>query len=249
MSEKRRKMLCVLGRGIQQAYENGPWTPTGDLELCDERSDHLPVQQPVDDKNPLCMVGGGELNIRAGVVLYIQQLLKESPYDLAALEYGNRSEYLLKVNGPRGSEVCAKEFIQRIESETGGAPNVDIFDEAAWNVKGSNTNQELHNMFTCAIKNGIEEVHLVTIDLHMPRTFVLAQRHLANPELAHLNLRFFTSEQVLAGADPAQFDLRREALRQSKSFARNWEREQVRIFKILTNAYGDEKPLVAVPTK
>ena len=53
------------------------------------------------------------------------------------------------------------------------------------------------------------------------------------------------SEQVLAEADPKTYGQRRETLRRSKAMARNWAREQLGIFKVITDAYGDEKPKVA----
>ncbi len=60
-----------------------------------------------------------------------------------------------------------------------------------------------------------------------------------------MNVEFFVSEQALVEADPKAYGPRREALRKSRAFARTWEREAEEIFKILTNAYKDEKPPVA----
>jgi len=62
-------MIAILGRGIQRASENDSWVPSEDLVVSDERSAHLSVKVPVDDNNPLCMVGGGEMNLQAGIWL------------------------------------------------------------------------------------------------------------------------------------------------------------------------------------
>ena len=109
----------------------------------------------------------------------------------------------------------------------------------------SNTNRELQNIFELAVKKEVDTVAIITIDLHMPRTLVIAQRHLAKREFQRLDARFFVSEQALAEADPKTYGPRREALRRSKAMARNWAREQLGVFRIITNAYGDEKPTIA----
>ena len=80
----------------------------------------------------------------------------------------------------------------------------------------------------------------------MPRALVIAQRHLAKHEFQRLDVRFFISEQVLVKADSGTYEPRREALRHSKAMARNWAREELGIFKVITDAYGDEKPKMAV---
>ncbi len=68
-------MVAILGRGIQRLKESDPndevlsYVLTEDLELCDKDSAHLPVRVPADDASPYCMVGGGEMNLGAGIEL------------------------------------------------------------------------------------------------------------------------------------------------------------------------------------
>ena len=67
------ELLAILGRGIQQIEEDKGWTLTEDLEVCDEKGGHLAVRVPSDDNNPYCLIGGGELNLRAGIILCREQ--------------------------------------------------------------------------------------------------------------------------------------------------------------------------------
>ncbi len=230
-------VLAIHGRGVQRLYENGPWVLTEDLELCDKDSAHLPVRRPADDNNPLCMVGGGELNLLAGVEVY-----KKEGAKIVVCAYGDRSNYLKSIDAPSESMVMSDCFMEETQR------SAKVWTKEMSLPGPSNTNRELQNIFEFAVANRYTTIGIITVDVHMPRTMVMAQRHLAKPEFRHLNVRFFVSEQVLVEANPALYGPRREALRHSKSFARNWEREQLGILKTITNSYGDEKPLVAAPT-
>jgi hypothetical protein len=54
------------------------------------------------------------------------------------------------------------------------------------------------------------------------------------------------SEEVLLTVDCKRYGPRVQALRTSKAFARNWEREAIGISKIVRDVYGDAvKPSVA----
>ncbi len=233
------QILAIHGRGVQQLYENGPWALTEDLELCDKDGAHLSVRKPADDDNPLCMVGGGELNLLAGVEVY-----KREGANIVVCAYGDRSNYLKSIDAPSESMVMSDHFIEA----THRSVSSKIWTKEMSLPGPSNTNRELQNIFEFAVANSYTEIGIVTVDVHMPRTMVMAQRHLAKPEFRHLNARFFVSEQVLVEANPTLYGPRREALRHSKSFTRNWEREQLGILKTITNAYDDEKPLVATPS-
>ncbi len=79
-------MVAILGRGIQRLFENGPWALTEDLEVCDERSAHLPVRTPVNDESDFCMVGGGEMNLEAGI-----HLVHRYRPETVVCAYGGRS--------------------------------------------------------------------------------------------------------------------------------------------------------------
>ena len=228
-------LIAIMGRGIQR-LPDGSWAVTEDLEMCAENSAHLVDRVPADDENERCLVGGGELNLLAGI-----QLQKLAWEYLIVCAYGDRSEYLKSIDAPSESMVMS----DLLREHCPNAP-VKIWIKEMSMPGPSNTNRELQNIFELAVEKEVDTVAVVTIDLHMPRTLVLAQRHLAKQEFQRLDVRFFISEQVLAEADPKTYEPRREALRRSKAMARNWAREQLGIFKIITNAYGDEKPKIAI---
>ena len=229
------EVIAIHGRGIQRLHENGPWVLTEDLEFCDKDSANLPVRKPADDNNPFCMVGGGELNLLAGVEVYKREGAK-----IVVCAYGDRSNYLKSIDAPSESMVMSGCFIEA----TSNSVSSKIWTREMSLPGPSNTNRELQNIFEFTVANHYTKVGIITVDVHMPRTMVMAQRHLAKPEFRSLNAQFFVSEQVLVETNPALYGPRREALRRSKSFARNWEREQLGILRTITNAYGDEKPLV-----
>ncbi len=214
-------ILAILGRGIQRSSSDGTWVPTEDLELCDKDGSHLAVYKPPDDNSPYCMVGGSELNVLAGIELY-----KNEGAKIVVCAYGDRSKYLTTINGPSESMVLSEMFKKVYPNATVNVWTKEMTAEA------SNTNRELQNIFELANNRGESTVGIVTINLHMPRAMVMTQRHLAKTEFRHLSVRFYVSEQVLVEKDPA-YGPRCEALRHSKSFTRNWEREQTGILMVL----------------
>jgi hypothetical protein len=236
-------LLAVLGRGVQKLHEEGPWVLTEDLEMWSEESQHLAVRVPADDLNPFCMVGGGELNPLAGV-----ELFRRHGAEAVVCAYGDRTKYLKEIDGPSESMVMGEKFQEMCPDA-----HLKTWTKDMSRPGPSNTNAELYNIFQLAtmlelFRGKSHRIGIVTIDLHMPRTLVMAQRHLASTFTDLAPVDFFVSEQVLVEADQAQYSLRREALRDSAAFKRNWEQEKIGIFKTLTNAYGDEKPTLVTNT-
>jgi hypothetical protein len=240
--------VAVLGRGIQRLSEVGPnsltasWTLTQDLEVCDKDSAHLPIRVPVDDDSPYCMVGGGDMNVEAGVALI--RLYKPT---LVVCAYGGRSKYLESIGAPSESEVMsdAMHYDPRLD---GVAFNLKRWTRERQLPVPSNTRQELLNIFDLALESSRKRIALVTVGVHVPRTATYITKHLSvYPKYRDLSPVLFESEEVLLAADRRYYGPRVEALRNSKSFARNWEREAVGISKIVRDVYGDAKPTVEVP--
>ena len=247
-------LLAILGRGIQMVENNtspseiSSWKLTEDLEVCDERSGHLPVRVPADDDSPYCMVGGGSLNLQAGINFMHQYLPK-----VLVFAYGDRSDYLKSVNGPTESEVMSKAFMHDIKQD----PDISswclsrlpqqvivIWPRTRIMSGPSNTGQELKNIFELAVERQLERIAVVTISVHVPRTATYVAKHLSvHEEWRHLRVTVFESEEVLLRANEDRRP-QIEALRNSKSFARSWEREAAGISKIVRDVYGDAKPMV-----
>src|SRR3989338_1971225 len=109
--------------------------------MCDTNSAHLPVRAPVDDSNPYCMVGGGWLNLLAGI-----ELSKQHSPKLVVCAYGHRSAYLKELDAPTESEVMSDK-LRRV------LPNAEV---AVWERKRelpgpSNTGRELLNILELAV--------------------------------------------------------------------------------------------------
>lgn len=222
------ELMGILGRGIQRLHKNGPWVLTEDLEMCDQNFANLAIRKtPVDDTNKCCMVGGGELNLLAGCELY-----KKYGALAVVCAYGNRSEYLKAIDAPSESMVMSDLFREQCPK----APLI-VWTKEMSIPDRPNTNSELRNIFRLTLQKNLKSVAIVTIDLHMPRTMVFARRHLAKDEFRDLYVQYFVSEEVLVEADPIKFTSRRMALRTSKAFERNWQREQAGILHTMTETY------------
>jgi len=247
-------LLAILGRGIQKLKADAPnedissWVLTEDLEVCDERSAHLPVRVPVDDSSPHCMVGGGDLNLTAGLELIVDLRPR-----IVVCAYGDRSDYLKSINGPTESEVMSSELGRRLVASPHLAsslpykmkPGIVVWPRSRSITGPSNTGQEIRNIFDLALDEEMNDVALVTVGVHAPRTWTYVGKNQSrDTKYQSLSVRLFDSEEVLLKADYEKYAPRVDALRKSQSFARNWEREAIGISKIVRDVYGDAKPKV-----
>lgn len=240
-------LLAIMGRGIQRLNKESDvtnvasWVLTEDLELCDKESAHLPIRVSPDDENPLCMVGGGELNLLAGIELV--NLYKPTAVVCA---YGHRSAYLASIDAPSESEVMSYHLRHSTRfSSLDEDPDIMKWERGRTVPGPSNTGRELLNIFDLALERGFETIGIVTVGVHVPRTAAYVAKHFS----VHERYRSLTpivleSEEVCLHSDEALWRPRVEALRASKSFARNWAREADGIQKIVRDVYGDAKPKV-----
>ena len=246
------ELLAIMGRGIQQMpypiidpTKVRDWTLTDNLEVCDVNSAHLAVQVPVDDDNPYCMVGGGWLNIKAGVRLVDMQHTR-----IVVCAYGHRSDYLASIGAPSESEVMSQQFMEHIlrvnneELWRPSFPEVVVWERTRTLPGPSNTGQELRNIFDLALERGLRKIAIVTVGVHVPRTATYVSKLLSVHErYRELHPMVLESEEVLLRSYEAlRPDF--ETLRASQSFARNWAREADGIQKIVRDVYGDNKPKV-----
>lgn len=249
-------ILAIMGRGIQMLDPKSDPTRatsydlTEDLEICDERSRHLPVHLPIripaDDENPHCMVGGGRLNLLAGIEL----TLDYNPV-LVVCAYGHRSNYLKHVGGPTESEVMSAELADIFRALPYNPPTHREIEIVAWPRTHSlpipsNTRQELLNIFDLALERRFTQIAIVTVGVHVPRIATYVAKHLSvYNEYRTLSPVIFESEAVLLRADYEKYKGRVERLRNSRAFTRNWGREADGISKIVRDVYGDAKPKAA----
>jgi uncharacterized SAM-binding protein YcdF (DUF218 family) len=79
-------------------------------------------------------------------------------------------------------------------------------------------------------------IGIVTVGVHLPRAAMFLHRYLmSRPELSHLRVHFFESEEVL-GSDPSYRE-RIARLRSSTAFERTWAREANGIQHLLRGTY------------
>ncbi len=241
------EMIAILGRGIQRLEETSPvedvssWVLTEDLELCDRDSAHLPVRAPADDDSPYNMIGGGEMNLEAGL-----SLIRAEKPRVAVCAFGGRSDYLESINGPSESEVMSHLLIQAIPTKK--CPLVNVWKRQRQLPVPSNTRQELLNIFDLALQYRLNRIAIVTIGVHIPRTQTYVTKHLSvHPQYRQLVPIVLESEEILLTENWRKYPPRVETMRKSKSFARNWEREAIGISKIVRAVDDDAKPKVMVP--
>jgi hypothetical protein len=232
------QLIAILGRGIQQLFKDGPWVLTEDLETCDERSAHLPVRAPVNDEDPHCLIGGGEMNLAAGACL----VEKYRPL-IAVCAYGGRSAYLESINAPSESEVMSTELRRALRANA--RTNIIVWNRDRQLPVPANTRQELLNIFDLAVEYKVPKIALVTVGVHVPRTAAYVAKHLSvYPQYRELSPVVLESEEVLLGLSRNHYAPCVEVMRNSKAFARNWAREADGISKIIRDVYGDTKPKV-----
>ncbi len=207
-------LMAILGRGIQRV--NGYWEMTEDLEVCAPDKSHLPDRVPLDDANPDCLVGGGELNLLAGVEVH-----RRTPATVAVCAYAHRAPYLAKVGGPSESEVMSEKLSGLMNDRRLRLPEVCVWDRDRLGEDPSNTHRELANVFALACERTIADVHVVTVSVHLPRIAVFA-RSLTERDMRfrHLAVSLFASEQVLVEACPAKYAPRVLGLWGSQAYTR-----------------------------
>lgn len=236
---KERFLLVILGRGTQKTTPDGPsdepWLPTEDLEVYGEDGAHHTIRVPVDDENPKCLIGGGELNLLAGIELY-----KKLDQQVVVCAYGHRADYLKKVGGPSESEVLSTLFAAEVKNATGVTPTVYVWPRTREVEGKSNTNTELKNIFELAVDLGLEGVTVVTVSVHVPRALLFTERHISSvPQFKNLKLRFFSSEEVLLDSEPQKYwDERIRRMHGSKAYLRALHLEMNGIRAVIDGTYG-----------
>lgn len=226
-------LLAVLGRGIQQ-ISDGNWDVTEDLEVYDPAGAHLLKRVSfVDDHNPHCLVGGGQLNILAGVALH-----RKLGAELMVCGYAHRLPYLVAGDGPTDSEVGSACFRAGLEAEGLPLPEILVWPRDKVMPDRSNTARELLNMFELALQRGSKHVSVVTVALHLPRTILFARHHVRErPDFRALEISFYASEQVLVEANPGLYATRVLALQMSQAYARTAFYERRGVLAFLSGTY------------
>ena len=210
-------LIAILGRGIQRIQSK--WCLTEDLEICSPTGAHLVERIQVDDKNPHCVVGGGELNLLAGVEL---QRKMKSGASVWVCGYTNRAPYLVEQNAPSESEIMSEILKQTLEKEELPLPKIEVWGPDRALEGRSNTQQELKNIFGLALAQGINEVMVITITVHLPRTISFAKDHLTQESnFQCLQVNFLASEQVLVEINPQLYARRVLDLYSSQAFLRS----------------------------
>ncbi len=220
--EQSDLLLAMLGRGIQHPSANtDEWVLTPDVEVCDEKGAHLLVRVPENDNDPNSIIGGGELNMLAGVTL-VQEL---NP-SLVVCAYGARSKYLNQIGAPSESKVMSDKLTAELTRKNVSVPPVEIYDEAKLGADESGTNRELYNIFSLAVERNITNVAIVTVAVHLARATLMAQRHLAEvSQFKNITLQCYSSETTLLKSAPEEYSERVDHVFASQSYIRNFERE------------------------
>ncbi len=226
------ELLAILGRGLKE--QDGNWFLTRDLEMGNESGMYVKERLPVDDNDQNCLVGGGKLNLYAGI-----ELCREHSATLQAVvnAYGERAPYLVAAGGPSESEIAYDYLSQRFPPTE--RPEVIVWPRERKTGNGrSNTDQEFFNIFCLAIERGYRAVGFVTVAVHYARALLMASQHLAKPEFAQLTLQAFVSEAVLLRSNAQKYGSRLRTLHRSQAFMRTLFREQRGINALLSGTYA-----------
>jgi hypothetical protein len=224
-------LLVIAGRGIYQTTP-GQWDLTDDLEVvANDRGAHLPFRVPADDENGLCVVGGGKMNLTAG----IQYFLEHRP-ELVTLAFGDRHLYLRQVNAPSENEVMTKQFVAEL-----GKFDIDPPVEY-WKLTPDetrpNSKREIQNSLELAVRRRIKDVTVITLLAHAWRlSLFLQELKYEHPEFRELRITLFTSEEILLAANPIMFGEEIRRMHSSRAFMRTIRMEGFGINRILNGTY------------
>ncbi len=249
---RKRTLLAVLGRGHMMEYPGGPFKPTRDFDnwvLGGDPSTARPdvlAEKNDDDENSV--IGGGELNLAAGLALYAE-------LDPVAIvfAYGDNSPALAAKGFPSESSVVSQIFLETANKKFGETPNVLVFDAGFWDTKGkaSGTFNEIRNILRLANHLEANEVVIVTILVHMTRAIAMLEKHLRDPEFTTLRskVRFEVTESVLLRVNPADYAERAWEIFGSKSYHRNLQRETNGLAALMKGTTQTNQPGVVLSTK
>lgn len=238
-------LLAILGRGIQKTASDGPWVLTEDLEVLADDGAHSIVRLPIDDRNPNCVVGGGELNLMAGL-----ELCREYDPKLVVCAYGHRARYLVEADAPTESEIMSARFVKSCKELNLTEPEVVVWPKDKDLLGPSNTKVELLNILRLALEKGCLVVGIVTVTVHLERAILFTRRHLASEEFVNkqIEVEFFASEQVLTRVRPETYALRTLRLFSSEAFRRNALREANGVEAFLSGSYTEHEAWRPVTT-
>lgn len=229
-------ILAIFGRGVQQVEPSGPWVPTEDIETQIWNGTvpaHSAIRKPVNQDDPLCLIGGGELNILAGV-----ELCRRLEPHIVVAAYGNRSQYLRDTPGsPSESEVMSERFLAEVRARRIYEPSVIVWPRDKVIPGPSNSRREIQNILELGLEKRLFRVGIVTITAHLPRTVLFALEVLQNPRFRGFDIRFFASEQVLVESDPKIWTPRVMEIFMSPAFTRTAGFENRGILNLLTGTY------------
>lgn len=225
----KQTLLAVLGRGMGRKAPEEPLKPTMDYDHWDITpggKGRSLVFMGKNEEDPDCVLGGGELNLAAGLVLY-----EELNPEYVVFAYGKNSPSFEEAGYPTESHVVSTIFRKMVKKRTGGIAPVIVFNADFWQAHGketgSGTFNELRNIFLLANLFELDEVIIVSIHVHMTRALGMLARQLQDPEFSGLRkkVRYETSEAVLLRADTEKYAERLLDLFGSQAWVRNSGRE------------------------
>jgi hypothetical protein len=229
--------LLIAGRGINS--KDGVFAPTALLEVLAPSREHQLVQQPVDDFNPLCYIGGGNFNVRAGVEIYDRLRPR-----LVAFAYGNtRTQAFKDADAPFEGPVMEEMFLHLLH-EKGIAPPQTL----TWTVNEEelcNSQREIRQFMELAIERRMGSIGIVTVAVHMLRIQVFVALLKQEKHFAHIDVQFFVSEVELLAANWPMYSPFVAAELASHAFKRNAADELAGTCKAVAGTYTFDKPPIA----
>jgi hypothetical protein len=198
-----------------------------------------------NDDDPNSVIGGGELNLAAGMMLY-----DELNPQAIVFAYGDNSPALAAKGFPSESSVVSQIFVEKIKERWDETPNVIVFDSDDWKTEGkaSGTFNEIRNILRLATRENVDEVVIVTILLHMTRAAGMLEQHLRDPGFTALRkkVRFEVTETVLLRTDPDNYAERIWEIFGSQSYLRNLQREANGLVALRKGTTQTNKPGVVL---
>lgn len=244
--------IVVLGRGIERVQCQGKdvWKPTSLIARTDKSGAHTGYRLN-DRADTIAMIGGSNANVLAAYHLFKSLSASGKPPEVIAFAAG-RPQYLQKepIDICEGA-VLANKFISKLTGEKYPIPKfIDTEDYTIADIglvkiilewQNKNTFDDIKRSLEIAASLGIENMALITVEVHCLRSALIAYQVTENnPHLACIHPRFLSADRILSATSP-RYQRIFKALYQSDAFKRNATRELLGWIRLVEGDYIEYK--------
>ncbi|MBI2449861.1 YdcF family protein [Candidatus Pacearchaeota archaeon] len=207
--------IVIFGRGIEKItlYDNTKnpkerWAPTRLIEQADTNGKHAGKRHiDINPDDASAFFAGSNANVLAAYYLFKKYKQQGNQPEVIIFAAG-RPDYLIPYPEVTEGEILARKFLKKLGySADAKFQNIDGYQSAKTNNleiiiedKNKKTRDDIINTLELAHKREIEDLAIITVKIHIPRSYLMLQTIISrHSEFDSLNIRFFSSDEILSG--------------------------------------------------